>query len=393
MVATPPDGALGHASLAVASMLAVLAAAIAAGVSLGLRSSNPASTMGIAVVRSNGSVQVLDPNNGAVERQLVGPSPVDSQGHALSGPGAIAVGGDKVFVEYYGGEKAFQPVIVSVPLSGGALTPVASGEYSTVSSDGSRLAFVTFSRTGERIVVKDLSSGSEHTVWSSATSAPGSAADVALVNGLAWSRDDELAVAQTSVQLPDTINPGHPSHPDFASTVLLFGLTSPPSPSNPRSVGPKGTSDPSASWTDPQFVGPDTLAVLASDSTTRCTGGPVSLRIDTSTGATTTDVNLPPRTDHVLYDDDGHVIAYIEDPDLCHPPSTSQPPSTTTTTTPPMPSLLGASASHITTHLVGTSTTGSASATFVRADLELYADHGGNHRKLADHVAGAVALP
>jgi hypothetical protein len=95
----------------------------------------------------------------------------------------------------------------------------------------------------------------------------------------------------------------------------------------------------------------------------------------------------------VLFDGKGQLIAEVENAALCPPASSSPPPSATTTTTPDAPSLLRTSTSITTALLADTAGTGSGSVTYVRADLELYADHDGNHRKLADHVAGAAALP
>ena len=118
----------------------------------------------LVAVASNGSIELLSPDSGAVLSTLVGPSPVDTSGRHLRQP--LTITADTQFA--YVGYEFPSPVIESIPLSGGTPTFVTAGLDPSVSPDGTELAYQSAGSTAAGdIIVRDLTRGSQQTIDSS----------------------------------------------------------------------------------------------------------------------------------------------------------------------------------------------------------------------------------
>lgn len=287
-------------------------------------------TTGVLVaVASNGAIELLSPDSGAVLNTLVGPSPVDSSGRHLGQPVAVTADTQFAYVAY----DRPSLVIESIPLSGGTPTYVAAGMDPSVSPDGTELAYSSLGSTTSGVVVRDLATGSQQTVDSSD--------GAAILNALSWSPDGaELALSGTFISAPPkTLSPG--TFPDLISEgVELLTLDQPVSATNPHFVGtPVDFSDlqpGTPTWSDAQFLGSaGAVVVLQGDSGSGCQAGPSSLvSVDPATGHTTTVASFPYPVSDPLFDQTGNLVAFQRVAVTCPPVTTTTTTSTTTTTVP-----------------------------------------------------------
>jgi len=291
----------------------------------------------LLTIQSDGSVDLLSPATGTVMRTLVEPSPVDSAGRRLHDPVAITASKSDAYIAY----GRLRSTIESIPLTGGVLTYVTDGMAPAVSPDGSMLAFFRLFRTSDAtattvtgaVVVRDLASGSEKTVDSTAS--------FTLVEGLSWSSDD------TELAMSGVFNSGAGASlvTDTQVGVQLLALDEPTSGTNPRFVGsPTSLSAQTAVWSDGQFQGSGTdLAVIVSSPGGACQPGTTTvLSVDPTTGQTTPEASLPFRVSHVILDQAGALVAFER---VSLPPGACNAPAPTTTATSAAISRLGSSIS------------------------------------------------
>jgi len=328
----------------------------------------------LLTVQTNGAVEFLSPDTGAILRTLVGPSPVDSVGRHLSQPDGVTVADKVAYVSYV----RPTPVIESIPLAGGTPQYVTEGMDPSASADGRNLAFYRLSDVGSEmslgsssgsVIVRDLATGQERTVY-----AP---AGFSMVSSLSWSSDDsELAVSgffmpgTTRALLRDTL-----------SGVQLLELDQPLSATNPHFVGtPTTLLSSGPTWTDARFLGSgDTVGVLvtprASSVCQKASTGVLS--VDARTGRATTMATLPYNVSDAVFDRSGAFVAFQR---VLPPQSCSEPTTTTTTTT--------------TTTVPGRITIGtSGGATAVRTQWALYRWSAGVSTRLANNVAAVTFVP
>ncbi len=289
---------------------------------------NGAGSGSFLAVRSDGAVELLAPETGAVLRTLVGPSPVDSDGRHLSRPYAVTSEGDTAYVGY------LEPsaIIESVPLGGGTLKYVTGGLYPAANSAGTRLAFVRFPDAGGKaadsdstgaVVVRDLDTGSEQSVYPMT--------GFTLVSGLSWSRDG-TQLALTGIFMSKASGP---LLGDSLLGVQILAVDQPRSDTNPHFIGtptPISSAKNTPTWSEAQFVGSGhNLAVLANNTNGPCAAiSTTVLSVDPATGQTTTLATFPFEVSRAVFDQPGDLVAFQRN--LC--PS-SAPASTTTSTTAP----------------------------------------------------------
>ena len=310
----------------------------------------------LLTVETDGAVELLSPDTGAVVRTLVGASPVDSSGRHLSRPYAVTAAHQVAYVAY----ERPGPVIESIPFTGGTPHYVTDGMYPSANAAGTDIAFVRpLNGTAPgAVVVRDLATGSERTVDSTLSGT--------IVTDLSWSEDGSQ-LAMSGLFLPGT-----------TSLILVFGvqvlsLDQPLSGTNPRFVGtPADVTDPAAGtpiWTHAEFVGPDgKLAVLQSTSSATCQGAPTSVvSVDPATGHTRTLAAFPFSISGAVFDHAGDLIVY----ERSVARSCSPAPTTTTSTTPGRTSIGG-------------------SFIAVAAPPVLYKWSAGTSSRLANNVAAAV---
>jgi hypothetical protein len=293
----------------------------------------------LVAVASNGAIELLSPDSGAVLSTLVGPSPVDTSGRHLRQPLAITADAQFAYVGY----EFPSPVIESIPMSGGTPTYVTAGLDPSVSPDGSKLAYqpAESTSTGD-LVVRDLTTGSQQTVDSSS--------GITFGNELSWSPDGtELALSGTFLSTPPkTLAPG--TLPNLITEgVQLLALNQPLSATNPRFVGtPVGSSGLEAGspvWSDAQFLGSTgAIVVVQSGSGGGCQAAPSSLlSVNPTTGNTTAVASFPYLVSDPIFDQAGNLVAFQRSFVSCTPPVTTT--STTSTTTTTSPGSFGGSAS------------------------------------------------
>lgn len=330
-----PGHAVGFRLAVTSAVCLVLAAVVLAGVRPW--ASKPAGLPpGVAAgdaflaIRSDGSVQLLSPETGATIRTLVSPSPVDTAGHHLSRPYAVAASANTAYIAYL----APSPVIDSVPLGGGTLTAVAAGMYPAVDRTGTELAFLTTPSTGnggettnstQDVVVENLADGAQRTVYAES--------GAFILTGLSWSADgDELAIAgdllgggsRSAAQPLLGIEPG----------VEILRLDRPVSSSNPRFFGRRVVLNSQAPvWSGFRFVGRKTaVAVLAMPPGGLCPPASTQvLALDTDSGATTTIATVPFRVEEGVFDPAGSLVAVVRS--VPNPPCSQTTTTSTTTTT------------------------------------------------------------
>ncbi len=283
----------------------------------------------LLTVTSDGAVELLAPETGAVLRTLVGPSPVDGSGRHLSRPYGVTAADQVAYVGYLGPS----PVIESIPFAGGTPRYVTDGVLPSANPDGTELAFESAGTSTGAVVVRDLASGSQQTVYPSGTGASG----ISLVEGLSWSSDGEhLAIGGLFTSPVPGGTP--PLAVDLSTGAELLTLGSPLSATNPHFLGTTttfaGHSPETSSWTDAQFVGPgDDVAVVAGPSSGACGAAvPTSvLSVDPTTGRTTPVASFAFAIMNPVFDQRGDLVAFTRDfPQTCPPVTTI---TTTTTTT------------------------------------------------------------
>ncbi len=285
----------------------------------------PAGGSGVAgqllIVKSDGAVQLLSPDTGAVVRTLVGPSPVDADGRHLGRPVGITAAGDVAYIGYL----APSPVIESIPFGGGTPTFVTDGLDPSASHDGTELAFfeVTPGASSGAVAIRVLATGAQHAVYSS-PSGP-------IVDGLSWSADDtQLAVSGLFV----------PSTPlSIEEGVQLLDLDQPVSSTNPRFLGtPTALTAGTSIWTDAQFLDSGDVAVLSNrPARSPCQAAPTQvLSVDPTTGRATTLATVAFQITDAVFDQTGGLVAFqaTEAPATCRAAPTTTTKTTTTTTTP-----------------------------------------------------------
>ena len=319
----------------------------------------------LLVIRSDGAVEVLAPDTGAVLRTLVGPSPVDAAGRHLAAPVALTATATEAYIAF----GRLNSTIERVPgLGGGPMTYVTNGFDPSVSPDGAELAVFRLSAataTGS-VVVRDLATGLERTV--DVTKAG------TVLDGLSWSSDDsQLALSGVFMNEDAATLLG-----DISVGVQLLTLTQPASPSNPRFVGtPASIASGAPTWTDAQFRGTSSdVAVLVSSPGDVCQARPTTVEsVDPTTAQRTTVAGFGFSVAHAVFDRSGDLVAYERSqPESCAAPAT------TTTTTP---------AGEI--GRVATSGGGSITASAVRTVLYRWA--AGTSTHLADDVVAATFVP
>jgi hypothetical protein len=293
----------------------------------------------LVAVASNGAVELLSPDSGAVLSTLIGPSPVDDSGRHLRRPLSITADTQFAYVAY----ESPKPVIERIPLSGGTPTYVTAGLDPSVSPDGTQLAYQSGGSTGEGdIVVRDLITGSQQTIdsWSGIT----------FGNELSWSTDGtELALSGTFLStLPATLPPG--TLPNLITEgVQLLALNQPLSATNPHflgtPVGFSGIQGGSPVWSDAQFLGSTgAIVVVQSGSGGTCRSAPSRLvSVNPTSGDTTTVASFPYLVSDPILDQSGNLVAFQRSFVSCTPPVTTT--STTSTTTTTVPGRFGGSAS------------------------------------------------
>jgi hypothetical protein len=291
----------------------------------------------LVAVASNGAVELLSPDSGAVLSTVVGPSPVDSSGRHLGQPLAVTADTQFAFVAY----ERPSLVIESIPLTGGTPTYVAAGMDPSVSPDGTELAYSSVASNTSDIVVRDLATGAQRTLDPSS--------GTAILNALSWSPDGtELALSGTFIAAaPKTLSPG--TIPDLISEgVELLTLNQPISATNPHFLGtPVDLSSLQAgspAWGGAQFLGSTgTIAVLQSGSGSACQAESSSLvSVDPVTGHTTTVASFPYLVSDPLFDQTGNLVAFQRNFVSCPPVTTT---TSTTTTTTAVPGRFGGSVS------------------------------------------------
>jgi hypothetical protein len=356
--------------------VAVLSIAVHAWGGSGVTS--PGGVTGVAgellVLRSDGAVELLSADTGAVMQTLVGPAPVDSAGRHLQRPFGITAADGIAYVGYL--EPS--PVIESVPFGGGTPHFVTDGLYPSASHDGTELAFdlVTAGASSAAVAILDLATGVQHTLYSTP--------DGPLVaEGLSWSTDDtQLAVS--GLFLPRTpLSPNVGVQPlSFEEGVQLFDLDQPVSATNPRFVGtPTALTAGTATWTDAQFLdsGSDVVVLSSRPVVNPCQIVPTQvLSVDPTTGQTTALTSLSFEVSDAVFDQTGTLVAFQRTlpPQSCRAAPTT---TTTTTTTTPANGFAG----------VGVTGGGSFSGTASQDVLDGWSD--GTTRTLATGVA-AVAF-
>jgi hypothetical protein len=271
----------------------------------------------LLVVKANGAVEIVSPNTGAVLRRLVGSSPVTSQGLHLRRPTAVTAAGHVAYVSYLGPT----PVIVRIPFAGGTPRVVAHGLAPAASHDGTRLAYfeLTPGASSGVIAVMDLATGKTSIVYSPNSST--------FPVSLSWSTDDRrLAVSGLFLPATSLID-------DAKLGVEVLDPGRPLSATNPSVAGILMTLDSGLrAWTDGQFLATGgKLSVLSSGADQPCRAAPTRiLSVDPVSGQATTMVTLPFPISHAVFDNTGHLVAFMR---TLAPPSCRTSPSTTTTTT------------------------------------------------------------
>jgi hypothetical protein len=320
------------------SVCVVVAAAIALDVhawggSGGLEPAGVTSIPGqLLVVKADGAVELVSPDTGAVIRRLVGSSPVAANGLHLRRPTAITAAGGVAYVSYL----APTPVIVSIPLAGGAPRLVAYGLAPAASPDGTRLAYyeVTAGASSGVIAVRDLATGRTTTVYAASSGT--------LPETLSWSTDDRrLAVSGLFLPATSLID-------DWGLDIQVLDLGRPLSPMNPHFVGSETTlGSGGPTWTDGQFLSTGgKLAVVSSGTGKPCQTTPTRiLSVDPASGRATTIAVLPFQVSRAVFDKRGQVVAFMRTlaPLGCRFTSDKTTTTTTTTTVAPMPIGPGAS--------------------------------------------------
>ncbi len=333
--------ASAHARRASASRLSLglaVCVAVAAVAALGVHVWGGSSTTGsvggaggtgaLLTIQSDGAVVLLAPDTGTVLRTLVGPSPVDTSGRHLGNPVAITASKTDAYIAY----GRLRSTIERVPLVGGTPTYVTDGMEPAVSPDGSMLAFFRLFpstslglkvKTGA-VVVRDLATGSERTVDSTA--------GFTVVEGLSWSSDDtELAMSGVFESGAGGTSPEALTDSQFGVQVLA--LDEPVSATNPRFVGsPTSLHAQTDVWSDGQFLGSGTdLGVVVSSPGGACQAAPTTvLSVDATTGQATKLASYPFRVAHAIFDQTGDLVAFVR---VAPPPSACNAPAATTTTT------------------------------------------------------------
>jgi hypothetical protein len=317
------------------SVCVVAAAAIALDVHAwgGSGRLEPAGTTTIAgqllVVKSNGAVELVSPNTGAVIRRLVGSSPVASNGLHLRRPTAVTTAGHVAYVSYMGPT----PVIVSIPFTGGTPRFVVYGTAPAASPDGTKLAYFegTAGALSSGVIdVRDLATGKTRTVYATSPDT--------IPATLSWSADDRrLAISGLFLPATSLID-------DWGLDVEVLDLVRPfeptvafprPLPANPAVVGTETTlASGHPTWTDGQFLGNGIkLAILSTGAGTTCHAAPTRiLSVDPDNGQATTIAALPFPISHAFFDKTGHLVAVER---TLAPASCRTTPDTTTTTTTP----------------------------------------------------------
>jgi len=361
----PRPGRAGASRLVLGLAVGIVVAAVAAfGVHAWGGSAAPASgggTGALLAIRSDGAVDLLAADTGAVLRTLVGPSAVDASGRHLGRPVAVTASATEGYIAF----GRLNAVIERVPLAGGPLTYVTTGMAPSVSPDGAELAVFrlsTATKTG-RVVVRDLATGSERTVDAMTGGT--------ILDSLSWSSDDtQLALSGVF------LNPNAGSLIDAISIgVQVLALTQPTSATNPHLVGTASSpANAVPTWTDAQFLGSADLGVLVSTRGACQAAATVVASVDPATGQQTTVVTFAGAVAHAVFDPAGHLVAYLR------PQPVSCAPSVTTTSAPP--GGLGR---------VGTSGGGSFTASSTQTVLYRWTD--GTSRQLDDDVVAAVFVP
>lgn len=273
----------------------------------------------LVVLHPDGSVQVVSPETGAVERTVVGAHPVDAAGRRLGRPLSVSVARNTAYVTYDTGD-AFGGVIESVPLSGGPLTPVAEGLAGTVDPSGTELAFWRLtspsggSNLDSAVSVEDLRSRVVRNVYS--------VAGFGVVSTLSWSTDGgELALSG--------VFPGPSSSlADTQIGVEVLRLSMPTGADNPAVVHVRtfgAGSEPT--WSDAQFIGDGRVVAVSSEPGNGCEPAPTTVYAsDPATGVSTEVAHFSFDVPDVIVDPTGQLIAVLRSriPAAC---------STTTTTT------------------------------------------------------------
>jgi hypothetical protein len=330
-------------------------------------------------VRSDGTVELLSPRTGAVLHTLVGPSPTDSDGRHPGDAYAVTATKKAAFIAYY----SPRPVIERIPLGGGRLTYLTYGMSPAVNRDGTELAVNRLASAGgsgsDHVVVRDLDSGSERTVYSGS----------GIVEDLSWSANGtELAMSGEF----ESSATGSVAGEDSLGVQLLV-LNQPNSGTNPHFVGTPysldplaGASSPSAAlasiaaskqaptWTDGQFLGSggSVAAVVSKPISSACQATTTTVvSVDPTTNQTTTVASFPFLVPNVVFDHEGGLVAFERPP----PPSC---PRTSTTTT--MTSGTGSSSS-------------SETARAVRVRWVLYKWTNHNAIRLANDVVAVAVVP
>ncbi len=161
----------------------------------------------LVAVASNGAIELLSPDSGAVLSTLVGPSPVDTSGRHLRQPLSVTADPQFAYVAY----EYPNPVIESIPLSGGTPTYMTAGLDPSVSPDGTELAYQPAGSTGAGdVVVRDLTTGSQQTINLS----NGATLEDALPSWSPERHQSWLHRRNVSVGPTEDVGPGNTSQPD-----------------------------------------------------------------------------------------------------------------------------------------------------------------------------------
>jgi hypothetical protein len=296
-IAPPRAKPLVPRFLVISFAVAIIIAAVALTVSLRVSSRGPAGSGAsipgaLVVVRSNGAVDLINPNNGTVVKTLVGSSPTVAGGKHLGIPVGVTAHGNLAYVTY--GTGSDLGAIYSVPLTGGHLSYVAAGMVAALSEDGSMLAYVRIgpnfgsgSRSNsafesgslEEIVVRNLQTGSERTVYDPS--------GTVFFTGLSWSEGrSELLVSGIYENSPTANGP----LPGFSERIGVLSLDASVSTDNPRFISSYRAQSSGPDRYDPNFIGAgQTVGVLSNVPSAGCDIRSTSiLTLDAVTGGVKT---------------------------------------------------------------------------------------------------------